>query len=50
LSFNKIAEVWANIIGGKLFCVIGGTKLLYVVDVGNGAFLVDVQKACCHIE
>jgi hypothetical protein len=34
-SFGKLVEGWANIIGGKILCVIDGTKLFCVVDVGS---------------
>jgi hypothetical protein len=38
LSFGKIIEGWASIVGGKFFYVVDGTKLLCVVDVGSWRF------------
>jgi hypothetical protein len=35
LSFDEVAKGWANIIGGKFFCVIGGAKFFCVVNVGS---------------
>ncbi len=35
LSFAKVVENWANIVGEKLICATSGAKLLCVVDVGS---------------
>jgi hypothetical protein len=34
-SFGEVAKGWASIVGGKFLYVVGGAKLLCVVDVGS---------------
>ncbi len=35
LSFGEVVESWVDIIGEKLFCVVGGANFFFVVDVGS---------------
>jgi hypothetical protein len=32
-SFGEVVEGWVSVIGGKFLCIVGGAKLLCVVDV-----------------
>jgi len=35
LSFGEVVEGWADIVGGKLFCVVNGAKFFCVINVGS---------------
>jgi hypothetical protein len=34
-SFGEVVKGWADIVGGKFFCVANGVKFFCVVDVGS---------------
>jgi hypothetical protein len=49
-SFNEVIEGWVGIACEKFFCVLMVQNSFVLSMWVHGAFLVDVQRACCHIK